>query len=192
MNRTRWLAVSLVALLGLGFWLTRSPDTELAREARPTRPAETRAEVTPPEEPAEPPTVPAKIPLAAPREHDAPTTTAAEVVGAHPHAPHAPGMLPHPVNDPERQRLHAENRLIQTLNDAMSFRRVEEMRKLIVEYQKLDPNDVHSNVAGYSIIADCIEYPGDRSLAAAREFYGQRRHSPLRRYVRRACFENTN
>lgn len=100
-------------------------------------------------------------------------------------------MLPHPM-DAERARLYAENALIQRLNDAMSFRKVKEMREMIEEYRKLDPTDRDASQAGYAVIADCIEHPGESSLAAAHQFYDTQRHSPLRRFVRRICFENSN
>lgn len=100
-------------------------------------------------------------------------------------------MLPHPM-DEARARIHAENRLIQRLNDAMSFRNVREMREMLVEYRKLDPTDVDANQAGYAAIADCIELPGEASLAAAHQFYDTQGHSPLRRFVRRICFEGSN
>ena len=92
-------------------------------------------------------------------------------------------MLPHPL-DEEHERIDAENHLIQRLNDAMSFRRVKEMREMLVEYRKLDPKDVDASQAGYEVIADCIEFPGDASLAAAHRFYDTERHSPLRRVHR--------
>jgi uncharacterized FAD-dependent dehydrogenase len=113
------------------------------------------------------------------------------VVGPQPDDPHEPGMLPHPIT-PEHERIYAENRLIQELNDLMSFRKTKEMREKIAEYQKLDPQDIEKNQLGYEIIADCIEFPGEASLAAARHFYDTQRHSPLRRFVRRICFENSN
>lgn len=100
-------------------------------------------------------------------------------------------MLPHPM-DEAHARIDAENRLIQRLNDAMSFRKVREMREMLDEYRKLDPTDVDANQAGYTVIADCIEHPGEVSLAAARQFYDRQRHSSLRRFVRRICFENTD
>ena len=114
-----------------------------------------------------------------------------EVVGPHPDDPHEPGMLPHPM-DEAHERIDAENRLILRLNDAMSFRKVKEMREMIVEYRKLDPTDTDANQAGYAVIADCIEHPGEASLAAAHQFYDTQRHSPLRRFVRRICFESSN
>jgi len=100
-------------------------------------------------------------------------------------------MVPHPL-DEAHARIDTENRLIQHLNDVMSFRDVKQMRELLVAYRKLDPTDRDANQAGYLVIADCIETPGPASLAAAHEFYDTQRHSPLRRFVRRICFENSN
>ena len=69
-------------------------------------------------------------------------------------------MRPHPMDD-ARERIDAENRLILHLNEAMSFRNVKEMRELIVEYRQLDPTDRDASQAGYAVIADCIERPGE-------------------------------
>jgi hypothetical protein len=113
------------------------------------------------------------------------------VVGPGPNDPHEPGMVPHPLGD-ARQRIQAENNLLQALNDAMSFRKVKEMREMLVAYRELDPDDADASQLGYEVIADCIEFPGDASLSVAREFYDTQRHSPLRRFVRRICFENSN
>ena len=38
--------------------------------------------------------------------------------------------------------IDTENRLLQALNDAMSFRKVKEMREMLVTYRKLDPKDI--------------------------------------------------
>lgn len=100
-------------------------------------------------------------------------------------------MVPHPL-DEAHARIDTENRLLQALNDAMSFRKVKEMREMLATYRELDPTDTDKNQLGYEVIADCIEHPGDASLAAAHSFYDTERHSPLRRFVRRICFENTN
>jgi hypothetical protein len=138
--------------------------------------------------PASRPAPPRKAALPRP---SATSSDGLNVVGPHPDDPHEPGMHPHPIT-PEHERIYAENRLIQELNDLMSFRKVKEMREKITEYQKLDPQDIEKNQLGYEVIADCIEFPGDASLAAARHFYDTQRHSPLRRFVRRICFENSN
>jgi len=113
------------------------------------------------------------------------------VVGARAGDPHEAGMRPHPMDEAHR-RIEAENLLIQRLNDAMSFRNVKEMREALVEYRKVDSTDADANQAGYAVIADCIERPGQVSLAAAQQFYDTERHSPLRRFVRRICFERSN
>jgi len=63
---------------------------------------------------------------------------------------------------------------------------------MLVTYRKLDANDADKNQLGYHVIADCIELAGESSLAAAHDFYDTQRHSPLRRFVRRICFENSN
>jgi len=94
--------------------------------------------------------------------------------------------------DKAHARIDAENHLILRLNDAMSYRKVKEMRELIDEYRRLDPADTDANQAGYAVIADCIQHPGDGAMTAARQFYDTQRHSPLRRFVRRICFENSN
>ncbi len=100
-------------------------------------------------------------------------------------------MPSHPM-DEAHARIDAENQLIQRLNDAMSFHDVKAMREMLVEYRKLDPTDVDASQAGYGVITDCIESPCPTSLAAAHQFYDTQRHSPLRRYVRRICFESSH
>ena len=100
-------------------------------------------------------------------------------------------MLSHPM-DEAHARINAENQLILRLNDAMSFRKVKEMREMLVAYRRLDPADADANQAGDAVIAVGMEHPGEVSLAAARQFYDTQRHSPLRRFVRRICFESSN
>jgi hypothetical protein len=94
--------------------------------------------------------------------------------------------------DEAHRRIDRENQLIQRLNDAMDSRDVRAMREMIAEYRALDPSDVEGNQAGYTVISECIAHPGEASLAAAHQFYDTQRHSPLRRYVRRICFESSN
>lgn len=191
-----WVAAGLAVLSSFGIWSATTHNTEIAkvrREAAPDSRARVvaAARVTSEEAVHEEPIVPATtIPTAAPAPV-VPTARGEVVVGAAPDAPHEPGMVPHPL-DAAHARLHAENRLMQGLNDAMSFRQVATMRALLAEYRTLDPADADATQAGYGVIADCIEFPGDASLTAAHEFYDTERHSPLRRYVRRMCFENTN
>ena len=108
-----------------------------------------------------------------------------------PNDEHDPWMHPHPIT-PEHRRIQAETEAIQNLNDAMALRDVPKMRELIVAFRALDPSDTDRSQLGYGIIADCIEKPGEASLARAKDFYATERHSPLRRFVRRVCFENRN
>lgn len=193
LTRARWpIALALVALASVGLWYTFAPDGERAvkdaqgpaPEALPARaPVRTLRPPVAPKRPSPAPDAKPKPPGLA-QEHR-------EVVGPGPNDPHEPGMLPHPL-DEAHARIQAENNLIQSLNDAMSFRKVTEMRDMLVEYRRLDPSDIDANQLGYEVIADCIEFPGDASLTAAREFYDTQRHSPLRRFVRRICFENSN
>lgn len=179
--------------MGFGLWLVLSAGDEATPAgkravARDERPARARVHAAaPPARPSRPHHAhPTFVPQASPVANKSP-----EVVGPKPNDPHEPGMLPHPLDEAHR-RIYAENSLIQALNDAMSFRKVKEMRQMLVEYRKLDPDDIDANQLGYEVIADCIEFPGEASLAAAREFYDTQRHSPLRRFVRRICFENSN
>jgi len=189
LNRRFWSIVVAVAVaLAIGVWLLFAPRNEPKERADTDTDDEELVAEADPDRPPAPRKVELPKPVRAPR---ATASVSDVVVGPHPDDPHLPGMKPHPMT-PEHERIQAENRLIQSLNDAMSFRKVKEMREMLVEYRKLDPTDVDANQAGYEIIADCIEFPGDASLAAARQFYDTERHSALRRFVRRICFENSN
>jgi hypothetical protein len=198
LERSRWLRVLIALVLAgsVGLWWASFSDAPATSEAIATAPGEPALASGP-----EATKTSSRIanashtasPRAAERERiiQAPVHPGLVVVGPSPHDPHEPGMVPHPL-DLTRARINAENQLLQSLNDAMSFRKVKEMREMLVEYGKLDPRDVDSHQLGYEVIADCIEFPGDASLTAAREFYDLQRHSPLRRFVRRICFENRN
>ena len=190
LNRKTWPIVVVAALAAiLGVLALLAPSSKPAARANDQAVDEDEDEhVAAADEPVEPRPLKAEFPRPVP----APASVSPrEVVGPHPDDPHLPGMIPHPMT-PERERIHAENRLIQSLNDAMSLRKVKEMREMLDEYRTLDPTDVDANQAGYDVIADCVEFPGDASLAAARQFYDMQRHSPLRRFVRRICFENSD
>lgn len=186
------LAVGLALLALLGLWVVFAPKGERAAPAEARGAAEERREASPQDvAPAvTAPAVPVR-PLPPASLTAPPSPSPLNVVGPGPDDPHEPGMVPHPL-DEAHARIDAENRLLQALNDAMSFRKVKEMRQLLVTYRQLDPQDIEKNQLGYEVIADCIEFPGDASLAAARDFYAAQRHSALRRFVRRICFENSN
>lgn len=191
LNRRNWSIAAVAALAAiLGVWALLPDDGEPVERANDQVDEEEEYGAAA-DEPGEPPPRKAELPRRTPRPAPTASTSDDGVVGPHPDDPHLPGMKPHPMT-PEHERIFAENRLIQGLNDAMSFRNVKAMREMLVEYRKLDPTDVDASQAGYEVIADCIEFPGDASLAAARQFYDTERHSPLRRFVRRICFENSN
>lgn len=79
--------------------------------------------------------------------------------------------------------------MIQRLNDAMDRGDGLAMRPLITEYK----NFHHDNAvlqAGYEIIADCLQNPGQASRTAAERYYAEERASTLRRFVRRHCFDD--
>lgn len=187
-----WVAIApAVLVLLLGSLLIFATDSE------PVRPATQESPLTGPPAPDEPPadgawvTAPEAKKAAQPvlaAKHEKPEGQD-DIVGPHPGDPREPWMHPHPIT-PEHQRIHAINGTIQRLNDAMSFRDVKKMRELVKEYQSLDPEDVDQSQLGYLTIADCIEHPGEASMAKAKDFYANQRHSPLRRFVRRICFEN--
>lgn len=98
---------------------------------------------------------------------------------------------PHPIT-PQHERIYAENRLVGGIEGAMEVKDVAGMRRLLAQYRREYPEDDQELQDGYGVIADCIEHPGDVTLAAAHQFYDTQRHSPLRRFVRRVCFENAN
>jgi hypothetical protein len=184
MSRARWVLAIGALSAGLGLWLVLTPPHEPAARAERVSVVDEAPEMAEQGAPSPARLTPVKA-ATLPR----PAPNALNVVGPGPSDPHEPGMVPHP-RDEARARLDAENRLIQALNDAMSFRKVKEMREMLVTYRQLDPQDIDKNQLGYQVVADCIESPGDASLAAARAFYGKQRHSSLRRFVRRICFEN--
>jgi len=192
------IAAALVPVLLIGAWVLFAPDGGRARsvgalnDEPPAAPAEEA-----PAEPAPPKVLAASQPVAQPpppqeKAHDhPPPDDGLWVVGPRSDDPHEPGMHPHPITD-EHRRIRAENELIQKLNDAMSIRDTKTMRAHVAEYRLLDPDDVDRSQLGYTVIADCIDHPGEASLAAAKSFYATQGHSPLRRFVRRICFENRN
>jgi hypothetical protein len=112
-------------------------------------------------------------------------------VGAAATAPPAHRERPraaHPLT-PEHARLRRENALIGALNDALDLADPIRLRALVKQYRAAEPDDVHRLQAGYELLADCLEYPGAASRAAAEQYYRAERASTLRRFVRRICLE---
>jgi len=200
--RPSFIAAALAPLLLIGAWVLFAPDGSRS-PAEPVTSDEPPAPPAPPTEEAPVPPSPQKVFAASQPAAERPKVEAENdhqhrapddglwVVGPRSSDPHEPGMHPHPITD-EHRHIRAINEVIQTLNDAMSIRDTKAMRAHVLEYEKLDPSDVDRSQLGYRLIADCIDYPGEASLAAARTFYANERHSPLRRFIRRICFENRN
>lgn len=139
-------------------------------------------------EPAEAP--PASLPPA-PSITPAPEY-AADGVPFKPHDPSTPDpegpMHPHPIT-PEHERIFKENNLFATISGAMDRKDTVAMRKFLKEYEDEYPEDSHLLQQGFAVIADCIDFPGEKSTAAARAYYRENKASIIRRYVRRHCFE---
>jgi hypothetical protein len=120
-----------------------------------------------------------------PAVHDAATGVPLE--RHDPRVPTGP-VHPHPIT-PEHGRLFEENRLFAALNAAMDRRDTVAMRQLLDEYEHDYPEDPHLLQAGFAVIADCIDHPGQASTRAAQTYDTANKASILRRYVRRHCFE---
>ena len=99
-------------------------------------------------------------------------------------------MLSHPM-DEAHARIDAENQLILRLNDAMSFRKVKEMREMLVEYRRLDPADADANQAGYAVIADASSTPA-RLPSRRRASFTNAKALAAPALRRRICFESSN
>jgi len=106
-----------------------------------------------------------------------------------PHDPVPPGPVhPHPITS-AHSRIYRENNLIGSLDGAMDVKDVAGMRRLLERYHEDYPEDEHELLEGYALIADCLERADEATLERARRYYAAETASPLRRYVRRHCFE---
>jgi hypothetical protein len=109
-----------------------------------------------------------------------------------PHDPEEPvakgPVHPHPIT-PAHQRIYRENSLLHALNGAMDINDAAGMRRLLERYREDYPEDANELQEGYALIADCLEQPDAATLERARSYYANEIASPLRRYVRRHCFE---
>jgi hypothetical protein len=81
---------------------------------------------------------------------------------------------------------------VESVIAAIESRDVSRLRELIGELNALDPNDEERLQLGARVVADCIEKPGEASLARARDFDAHESASSLRPFVNRVCFENRN
>jgi len=97
-----------------------------------------------------------------------------------------PARHPHPLTE-ERARIHLENSLIQSLNDAMDSQDPDSLRQVLAGYRQSHPEDPHHLQGGYGLIADCLDEPGPASRAAGERYMKENRASTLRRFVERHC-----
>jgi hypothetical protein len=162
-----WAALAGVLLAG-AFWALHDEPAVAMSEGRAARPVLA---------------VPAVPAVTHEAEHAKATEGGALQVVHQPADPH-----PHPINA-ERRRIQHELQLSSALSDAMAIKDVPRMRELLAEYRREHANDEHKLQEGYSLIADCIERPGEATRAAAQRYYDLERASTLRRFVRRACLE---
>lgn len=103
------------------------------------------------------------------------------------HEPDEDARHPHPIT-PEHVRIHNDNQMIGALNDATDVKDPARLRQLIEAWRAKHHDDPEKYAEAYTVIADCLEFPGDESRARARRFYDENRASTLRRHIRRHCF----
>lgn len=163
-----WLAAIALGLLGVGLAVVR-------RETAPPEVMERRREPVPTTSEPRPA---APLLVAVDRSAVAPPEANAEA--------RSDPLRPHPIT-PAHRRIFRENRLIGALNGALDVRDGPGVRRLLETYRSEFPEDPNALFAGYAIIADCLERPGDAATAAARKYYATETASTLRRYVRRIC-----
>lgn len=171
----RWFALAAVlAVLVTGFFVFRSPEpqTESAPEA-------TAADAVSPND-----TTSAVEARPTPR---APTSTAAVAAAPDEHEGHDHDRHPHPIS-PEHVRIQNDNQMLGALNDATDIKDPRRLRQLIEVWKERHDDDPEKYAEAYTVIADCLEFPGDESRAKARRFYDENRASTLRRHIRRHCF----
>ncbi len=176
-NVRRWLHLAVLlavaALLALWWFRSRKPDAASAPEA-------SAADTTPqsdtedaPRPRATPPSPASHAPLASAHTDD--------------HEGDAGDRHPHPIT-PEHVRIHNDNQMIGALNDATDVKDPARLRQLIDAWKAKHHDDPEKYAEAYTVIADCLEFPGDESRARARRFYDENRASTLRRHIRRHCF----
>ena len=181
-------ATVLAILLALGaWWLLRqpaliSPLVAARNEAPRKRPVAHRTAL---------PSVPTTVVETPAKRGPAPLEYASDGVPFMPASgddPHPKTYVhPHPIT-PAHLRIYRENNLLYQLNEAMDGREVSRLRGLIKVYRDEYPEDPHAMQGGYTLIADCIEFPGDPTTrASAQRYFSEEIASTLRRFVLRHC-----
>ena len=78
--------------------------------------------------------------------------------------------------------------MLGALNDATDVKDPARLRQLVEAWKEKHHDDPEKYAEAYTVIADCLEFPGDESRAKAKRFYDENRASTLRRHIRRHCF----
>jgi type IV secretory pathway VirB10-like protein len=118
----------------------------------------------------------------------APLTSAAKGASAQDeHAGHDHDRHPHPITQ-EHVRIQNDNQMLGALNDATDVKDPARLRQLVEAWKAKHHDDPEKYAEAYTVIADCLEFPGDESRARAKRFYDENRASTLRRHIRRHCF----
>jgi hypothetical protein len=103
--------------------------------------------------------------------------------------PRPPGPLhPHRIT-PTHQRLFAENRIANALDDATDAQDVAAMKSLLAQYRRDFPEDRWQLQDGYAVIIGCLEHPGVESRAAAERWLEVNNGSTVKRSVLRNCIQ---
>jgi hypothetical protein len=92
----------------------------------------------------------------------------------------------HPLTD-EHVRIQNDNQMLGALNDATDIKNVARLRQLVEAWNRAHHEDPEKFGEAYTVIADCLEFPGEASRAKGQRFYDENRASTLRRYIRRHC-----
>ena len=61
----------------------------------------------------------------------------------------------------KHRRIYAENGLIESLNGAMDVKDAAGLRRLLEKYRRDYPEDEWELQGGYTVVADCLDHPGD-------------------------------
>ncbi len=83
--------------------------------------------------------------------------------------------------------MQAELAVFGALSDALSAEDPQRIRELVDQHRERFVDDPEHMRAGYSILADCLEFESAAVTARAQRFYDRERASTLRRKIRKTC-----
>jgi hypothetical protein len=174
-SSTRWppkLALAGLVVLGVGaLWLA------LRRSDAVTAPAPVASDVTPRLDSDSIPTSDATTNRSGPSPRSPSAAPTASEREQHER---------HPITD-EHVRIHNDNQMLSALNDATDIKNVARLRQLVEAWNRSHHEDPEKFGEAYTVIADCLEFPGEASREKAQTFYDENRASTLRRHIRRHC-----